>query len=70
MASLLNPNRNNICHHLDILRRNLNLYSAEYLKFVIIGDFNTEVTEASTKRFCNSYELKKLIKETTTQKPK
>ena len=39
-----NPNRNNISNHLDLLRRSLDLYSAEYENFIIVGDFNTEVT--------------------------
>ena len=46
-----NPNRNNISSHLDLLRSILDLYAAEYEHFIIVGDFNTEVTQTSMK-FC------------------
>ena len=58
-----NPNKNNISNHLDLLRRSLDLYSAEYEHFIIVGDFNIEVTQMSMKVFCDSYEFKNLIKE-------
>ena len=60
-----NPNRNNISSHLDLLRRSLDLYSAEYEHFIIAGDFNTEVTQTSMKVFCDSCEFKNLIKDAT-----
>ena len=63
-----NPNRNNISNHLDLLRRSLDLYSAEYEHFIIVGDFNTEVTQTSMKVFCDSYEFKNLIKDATCYK--
>ena len=31
--------------------------------FIIVGDFNTEVTQTSMKVFCDSYEFKNLIKD-------
>ena len=58
-----NPNRKNIPSHLDLLRRSLHLHSAEYEHFIIVGDFNTEVTQTSMKVFCDSYEFKNLIKD-------
>ena len=59
-----NLNRNDISNHSDILtRRSLDLYSAEYETFIIMGDFNTEVTQTNKKVFCDTYELKNLIKE-------
>ena len=61
-----NPNRYNISNHLDLLR-SLDLYSAEYEHFFIVGDFNTEVTQTSIKIFCDSYELN-LIKDVTCYK--
>ena len=60
-----NPNRNNISDQLDVLRRSIDLYSAEYEHFIIVGDFNTEVTQTSMKVFCDSYEFKNLIKDAT-----
>ena len=58
-----NPNRSNISRHLDLLRRSLDLYSAEYELFTIDGDFNTAVTQTSMKVFCDSYEFKNLLKD-------
>ena len=59
-----NPNRNNISSHLDLLR-SLHLHSAKYEHFIIVGDFNTEVTQTSMKVFCDSYEFQNLIKDAT-----
>ena len=63
-----NPNRKNISSHLNLLRKSLDLYSAEYEHFIIVGDFNTEVTQTSMKVFCDSYEFKNLIKDATCYK--
>ena len=60
-----NPNRNNTLDHLDVLRRSIDLYSAEYEHFIIVADFNTEVTQTSMKVFCDSYEFQNLIKDAT-----
>ena len=60
-----NPNRNHISSHLDLFRRSLDLCSAEYEHFVIVGDFNIEVTQTSIKVFCDSYEFNNLIKDAT-----
>ena len=60
-----NPNRNNISSHLDLLIKTLDLYSAEYEHFLIVGDFKTEVTQTNTKFFCDSYGFKNLIKNAT-----
>ena len=64
-----NTNRSNISRRLGLLRRrSLDLYSAEYEHFIIVGDFNTEVTQTSMKVFCDSYEFKSLIKDATCYK--
>ena len=63
-----NPNRYNTSSHLDLLRTSLDLYSAEYEHFIIVGDFNTKVTQTSMKVFCDSYEFKNLIKDVTCYK--
>ena len=63
-----NPNRYNISNHLDLVRRSLDLHSAEYEHFIMVGDFNREVTQTSMKVFCNSYEFKNLIKDATCYK--
>ena len=50
------------------LRRSLDLYSAEYEDFIIVGDFNIKVTQTCIKVFCDSYEFKNLIKDATCYK--
>ena len=68
LCCIYNPNRNNISNHLDLLRKSLDLYSAEYEHFIIERDFNTEFTQTSMKVFCDSYEFKNLIKDATCYK--
>ena len=63
-----NPNKNTITDHLEILRRNLDLYSAHYENLIIIGDFNTDINQSYMKSFCESYTLSSLIKEPTCHK--
>ena len=63
-----NPNRNKISNHLDLLRRSLDWHSAEYEDFIIVRDFNTEVTRTSMKVFCDSYVFKNLMKDGTCYK--
>ena len=63
-----NPNRNNISNHLDLLRRNLDLYSSECEHFIVVGDFNSEGAQTSMKVFCDSYEFKNLIKDAACYK--
>ena len=58
-----NPNKSTITDHLEILKRNLDLYSAHYENLIIIGDFNTDINESCMKSFCESYTLSSLIKE-------
>ena len=36
-------NFNTITDHLEILRRNLTLYSVQYENLILIGDFNTDI---------------------------
>ena len=47
-----NPNKNTIFDHLEILRRNLDLYSAQYENLIMIGDFNSYVNQSCMKAFC------------------
>ena len=63
-----NPNRSNISSHLDLLRRSLDLHSAEYEHCTIVGNFNTEVTQTSMKVFCDSYEFKNWFKMQKTRR--
>ena len=63
-----NPNKNTISDNLEILRRNLDLYSAQYENLIMIGDFNSDVNQSCMKAFFESYNLSSLIKEPTCYK--
>ena len=63
LCSFYNPNKNIISDHLEILRRNLDLYSAQYENLIMIGDFNSDVSQSCMKAFCESYNLSCVIKE-------
>ena len=60
-----NPSRSNIDFHLEHLNRNLALYSSRYENFMVIGDFNVEANNSAMSIFCDTYNLKNLIKELT-----
>ena len=45
-----------------MVRCSLDLYSGNYDHFIIIGDFNEELNQEYMKRFCESCNLKNLIK--------
>ena len=63
-----NPNFNTTTDHLEILRRNLYLYSAQYENLILIGDFNTVINHSCMRTFSESYTLSSLIKEPTCYK--
>ena len=65
LSCFYNPNSNTITDHLEILRRNLNLSSAQYLNLILIEDFNTDINHPCMKTFCESYTLYSLIKKPT-----
>ena len=43
----------------------INLHSSNYENFILLGDFNSEMTDKNLKDFCNLYLLKNLIKKPT-----
>ena len=53
-------------NHLDLLRRNLDLYSSEYI--ILLGGFNIETKEPCMQSFLELYGLRNLISETTCYK--
>ena len=63
-----NPNKNTISDNLEILRRNLDLHSAQYENLIMIGDFNSDVNQSYMKTFWESYNSSSLIKEPTCYK--
>ena len=48
-----------------MLKRNLDLYSAQYENLIMIGDFNSALNQSCMKAFYESYNLSSLIKEPT-----
>ena len=60
-----NSHKNSISTQIDFLRRELALHSSNYENFILLGDFNSEMTDANLKDFCNLYLLKNLIKKPT-----
>ena len=65
LCCLYNPHKNSISIHIDFLRRELDLHSPNYENFMLLGDFNSEMTDSNLKDFCNLYLLKNLIKKPT-----
>ena len=63
-----NPHKSEIKQHFDALRKSLDLHSLKYEKVLILGDFNVGVEEANMQTFCESYNLKSLIKQPTCYK--
>ena len=58
-----NPSRSNIDFHLQLLNRNLALYSSCYENFMVIGDFNVEANNSAMSVFSDTYNIENLIKE-------
>ena len=51
--------------HLKSIGNALYELCLRYENFILIGDFNSEITEGPMKSFCNTYNLKCLVKEPT-----
>ena len=60
--------KDNISKHIEILSKNLDLYSSQYENNIIIGDFNVGVSDPHMNDFCDAYSLSSLIKEPTCYK--
>ena len=60
-----NPHKNCISTHVDFLRRELDHHSSSYENFILLGDFNSEMTDSKLADFCNLFLLKNLIKKPT-----
>ena len=57
-----NSHKSSISTHTDFLRRKLEVHSSNCKNFILLGDFNLEMTDTNLKDFCNLYLLKNLIK--------
>ena len=60
-----NPNKNSIRNYVNLLGPILDFYMAKYEKFLLLGDFNSEMKETTMIDFCKTYNLSNLIKEPT-----
>ena len=60
-----NFDKSNIDSYLKNLGPNLDHYMAKYENWIILGDFNSEMHEASMREFCSLYNLDNLIHEPT-----
>ena len=63
-----NPHKSEIKKHLIVLRHSLDLHSSKYDKILTLGDFNVGIEEANMQSFCENYNLKSLIKQSTGYK--
>ena len=53
-----NPHKNSISTHIDFLRRELDLHYSNYENFILLGGFNSEMTDTNLKDICNLHLLK------------
>ena len=55
------------------LSKKFDFYSSKFENFIVLGDFNTEMTNSHMEEFCSVYNFKSLIKDPTcfknTEKP-
>ena len=66
--AVINLLEKNISQLLEMSRRNLDLYYADYENLIMIGDFDTEPHRFDMKDFCESYKLSNLNEEPTCYK--
>ena len=58
-----NPHNAEISSHMNCMGKAIDSLSSRYENFLLIGDFNAEVSDVSMKEFCDIYSFKNLIKE-------
>ena len=63
LCSPYNPKKNLIANHLNCTGRNLDLQLGQYENFILMGDFNVEPNDATTKNFCQIYGCKNIVKD-------
>ena len=57
-----NPQKSSISSHLDHLGKVLDKFIENYDNILLLGDFNSEFSESCLNDFCNTYNLKNLVK--------
>ena len=65
LFGIYNPLKAHTAAFLDVLSKNLDHFSASYDNIVILGDFNSEISDLPLEEFCLTYDLKSLIKSPT-----
>ena len=60
-----NPHKNKISYFLENIGRELDKYLPNYENLLMLGDWNSAVTENDMKGFCQTYNLQNLIREPT-----
>ena len=60
-----NPHKENISYFLEHVGRQIDKYLSKYENLLLIGDWNSAVTEKKMKEFCETYNLQNLIKSPT-----
>ena len=63
-----NPNKSSINEYLFELSTQLDTLLSYYENFIIMGNFNSELTETNMAEFCDTYDLTNLIREPTCYK--
>ena len=63
-----NPNKSLIENHLLQLQKQLEASSERYGHFLIMGDFNADVSDPSMTSFCTLFKLKNVVMELTCYK--
>ena len=63
-----NPNKSLIENHLRQLQKQLEAFSERYEHFLIMGNFNADVSDPSMTSFCTLFKLKSIVKEPTCYK--
>ena len=58
-----NPQLNSVQNHLVHLSKTFHFYSSKCENFIVLGDFNAEMTNTHMKEFCSVYNFKSLMKE-------
>ena len=63
-----NPKLSHIKNHLQEIGKGLDYYSSKYENFVVLGEFNAQMSSPHMSEFCALYNFTNLIKEPTCYK--
>ena len=69
LCSSYNPKFSQISFYLNELGKILDTLTTKYDKIILLGDFNTELTDTALSNFCENFNLKNLIKNKNPNKP-